>query len=138
MKLVATVYVDSIAKSYEAVELYKEAFGLTLGFNHSYEDVEWMKDWGVTVDGDFIPQKGYFHADLTYNGETILCVSAEGENGKTGKDFIQLGLNLGSEEAVKRAVSILSDGKVIAGPISYNPCVADVVDKYGVWWFISV
>ena len=138
MKLGATIYVDSIEKSYEAVELYKEAFGLALGYNLSYEDVEGMKAWGLTVADDYIPQKGYFHADLTYNDETILCVSAEGENGRTSKDFIQLGLSLGNEEAVKRAVSILSDGKIIAAPISYNPCVADVVDKFGVWWFISV
>ena len=71
MKLGATVFVDSIEKSYEAVELYKEAFGLTLGFNQSYEDVEWMKDWGLTVEEGYIPQKGYFHADLTYNDENI-------------------------------------------------------------------
>ena len=138
MKFSATVFVDNIEKSYDAVELYKEAFGLTLGYNLSYEDVEGMKEWGLTVEDDYIPQKGYFHADLMYNDEKILSVSAEGENGRTGKDFIQLGLSLGSEEAVKRAVSILSDGKVAAAPISYNPCVVDVVDKYGVWWFISV
>ena len=138
MKIGATIFVDSIEKSYEAVELYKEAFGLTLGFNQSYEDTSWMKEFGVAADDNFVPQKGYFHAELTYNGENILSVSAEGENGRTSKNFIQLGLNLGSEEVVKRAVSILSDGKVTAAPISYNPCAADVVDKYGVWWFISV
>ena len=138
MKLVATVFVDSIEKSYEAVELYKEAFGLTLGYNLSYEDIEGMKAWGLTVADDYVPQKGYFHADLTCNGETVISVSAEGENGRTSKDFIQLGLNLGSEEAVKKAVSVLSDGKITAAPVSYNPCVADVVDKYEVWWFVSV
>ena len=138
MKIGATIYVNGIAKSYEAVELYKEAFGLTLGYNASYEDTSWMKDFGLTVEDDFIPQKGYFHADLMYNGENVFSVSAEGEYEGTSKDFIQLGFSLGSEEAVKKAVSVLSDGKVTPAPCSFNPCVADVVDKFGVWWFLCV
>jgi len=43
MKIGATIYVNGIEASYEAVELYKKAFGLTLGFNCSYEDTSWMK-----------------------------------------------------------------------------------------------
>ena len=98
----------------------------------------WMKEFGLMIEDDYIPQKGHFHADLMYNGENVFSVSAEGEYEGTSKDFIQLGFNLGSEEAVKRAVSVLSEGKITPAPCSYNPCVADVVDKYGVWWFLSV
>ena len=135
MKLGATLYVKD---SYEAVERYKEAFGLELGYHLSYEDIDGLKAWGYNMGEDYKPYKGYFHAELIRDGNEVFAVSGEGDEKLVSGHNVQLGLNLGSEEAVKRAVSVLSDGKVTAAPCSYNPCVADVVDKYGVWWFISV
>ena len=44
MKFTATIYVYAIKKSYKAVELYKEAFGVSLGYNLSYEDPEGMQN----------------------------------------------------------------------------------------------
>ena len=138
MKLGATLYVDSIEKSYEAVELYKQAFGLTLGFNESYEDTSWMKKHGIAVADDYVPQKGYFHAELVYNGETIFAVSAEGDSGEVHNHIVELALKLDSVEAVTKAVSILSEGTISALPNSINACSASVIDKYGVKWWIHV
>ena len=139
MKLGATIYVDSIEKSYEAVELYKEAFGLTLGFNSSYEDTTWMEQYGITVRDDYIPKKGYFHAELMRNGETILIVSAEGDDSSCiphGHQFVVLGMQMGCEEAVKKAVSVLSAGTITPKDEGWNPLTAGVTDPFNVSWCI--
>ena len=47
MKLTAGISLDDTEKSYKAVELYKEAFGLELGYNLSYEDPEGMRKWAA-------------------------------------------------------------------------------------------
>ena len=62
MKFTATIYVDDAEKSCKAVELYKEAFELSLGYHLSYEDPEGTRKWGLDIGNDFIPRRGYFHA----------------------------------------------------------------------------
>ena len=131
MKIGAILYINA-QDSYEAVERYKEAFGLTLGDNWSYED----KAWGLTIEDDYQPYKGYFHAELMCDGVEVFAVSGEGGRLESGHN-VQLALNLGSEEAVKKAFAILSEDAIYAGEISspvWNPCVAELVDKYGIWW----
>ena len=137
MKLKATIYVDDTKKSYKAVELYKEAFGLSLGYNLSYEDPEGMRKWGLDIGDDFIPRRGYFHADLVRNGETVLSVSAEGDIPRGG-EFITLDMQMGSEEAVKKAVSVLSEGTKTPCDGGWNPCTAGVTDPFNVNWCIYV
>jgi len=139
MKFTATIYVDGIEKSFKAVELYKEAFGLLLGYNLSYEDVEGMKKWGLKIADDYVPRRGYFHADLVRDGETVFSVSAEGDSGiPRGVQFIELSIQMGSEEAVKNAVSVLSEGTKIPHDCGFNPCAASVTDAFNVNWFICV
>ena len=139
MKFTATIYVDDTEKSYRAVELYKEAFGLSLGYNLSYEDPEGMRKWGLDIGDDYVPRRGYFHADLVRNGETVFSVSAEGDSGiPRGIQFIVLSMQMGSEEAVKKAVSILSEGTKIPSECEWNPCAAAVTDPFNVNWCISV
>ncbi|HBL84486.1 MAG TPA: hypothetical protein DDZ99_06160 [Clostridiales bacterium] len=140
MRLGATFYVKN---SYEAVECYKEAFGLTLGYHLSYDDIEGLKAWGLTVDDDYKPHKGYFHAALMHDSEEVFAVSGECENGwvLTSGHNAQLALNLGSEEAVKKAFSVLSEDAVFVGSVGsadWNACTAEVIDKYGIWWFLCI
>jgi len=139
MKFTATIYVDGTEKSYHAVEIYKEAFGLSLGYNLSYEDVEGMKKWGLRIADDYVPRRGYFHADLVRDGETVFSVSAEGDSGiPRGVQFIELSIHMGSEEAVRKAVSILSEGTKTPHDHGFNPCAAGVTDPFNVNWFICV
>ena len=139
MKFTATIYVDGIENSYKAVELYREAFGLSLGYNLSYEDVEGLKKWGLNIANDYVPQRGYFHANLERDGETVFSVSAEGES-VTPKEseFIQLIMEMGCEEAVKKAVYVLSEGKITPHDEGWNPCAAGVTDQFNVSWCICV
>ena len=139
MKLNATIYVDDIEKSYNAVELYKEAFGLSLGYNLSYDDPEGMRKWGLDVGDDYVPRRGYFHADLTRDGETVFSVSAEGDDSSgipRGHQFVVLGMQMGCEEAVRKAVSVLSEGNITPSDEGWNPCTAGVTDPFNVSWCI--
>ncbi len=48
---------------------------------------------------------------------------------------------MGSEEAVRNAFDILSNGGVIINPIqevSWNKCCATVIDKFGACWWIAI
>ncbi len=48
---------------------------------------------------------------------------------------------LGSEEAVKRAFDVLSEGGVVVDPLGSLPwssCCATVIDRYGVCWWIAI
>ena len=48
---------------------------------------------------------------------------------------------LGSEDAVKNALAVLSDGGVVLEPIyslPWNSCCATVIDRYGVCWWLGI
>lgn len=48
---------------------------------------------------------------------------------------------MGSEDAVRHAFEVLSDGGVVIHPIGalpWNPCNATVIDRYGVCWWIAI
>ncbi|HAN22097.1 MAG: hypothetical protein A2Y15_03780 [Clostridiales bacterium GWF2_36_10] len=132
MRLGATLYVKN---SFEAVERYKEAFGLTLGYH-------------VIHDEEEIGQH-YFHASLMRGEEEIFAVSEFGNYLEDrylaeipiSRHNTEICLGLGSEEAVKKAFSVLSEGGMVITPLestSWNACVAQVVDKYGIGWFICI
>lgn len=140
MKFKATIYVDGCEKSQKAVEMYKEAFGLTLGYHAAYNDNSWKAEYGVKEAENPEMLTGYFHADLMRNGETVLSVSAEGENSDIfrGVQFISLDMRMGCEEAVRKAVSVLSEGTVTLSNEGWNPCTAGVTDPFNVHWCIYV
>jgi len=130
MKLGATLYIKN---SNEAVELYMKAFGLTLGYYEKFPDGTFM------------------HAALFRDGNEVFAVS-ESQNDafvnimlnssiKESRPTMSYGLNFDSEEEVKRAYDMLSrDGIVLLplGTLSWSSCCAEVVDKYGVYWYITV
>ena len=48
---------------------------------------------------------------------------------------------MGSEEVVRKAFRVLSEGGAVIAPIHALPwssCCATVIDKYGVCWWISI
>ena len=43
----------------------------------------------------------------------------------------------GEEEALKKAYEVLKNNAEILfplGPCEFSPCMADLIDKFGVWW----
>jgi len=143
MNLGATLYVKD---SNGAVELYKKAFGLTLGYNLSYEDTEGMKAYGLDVADDYVPYKGYFHADMVKNDKVVFSISGEMDANVDGSALgfyqkeIQLSIGLDSMEAVQHAFDVLSEeGRVECEPApAADIHYGSVIDKYNIWWYLDI
>lgn len=110
-----------VKNSAEAVELYKEAFELELGYH--------VKN----------PDGSYFHSELNKDGEGFVSV-VEGNHGQEQEHIVQLGVTLATEELVEKAFDILSAGgtvKTEIGPMPWTPCAAEIIDKFGVLWYLT-
>jgi len=124
LKIGAQVYVkDSI----EAVEIYCRAFGAEISF-------EIRDDNGV-----------FEHCELSINGQFFMCVSECGLFNESVSEETHLTMafnvpGLGSEQAVRKAHDILSEGgKVLhLGARPWSAFCTDLVDKFGVFWWIAV
>ena len=125
MKVYTQAYVRG---SVEAAEMYCRAFGAEISFQ--------IKD-----------EKGvYEHCELSVGGEGILALSEAPDNCDTDKKAVwqTMAFNafeLGSKENVQRAFDILSEGGTVLkelGPVPWNAFCADVIDKYGVFWWIAI
>lgn len=126
MNLGATLYVKN---SVEAVEFYMEAFGMTLGYNARNED------------GSFL------HAELLKGGDSIFAVS-ENNDEEIARSMLaarwptmSYGINFDSDGELEHAYKMLAEGGHILrelSPLPWSPLSADVVDKYGVYWYLYV
>ncbi len=125
MEFGATLYVRN---SELAAKTYCEAFGMTVGY-HALRD-----------DGT------YLHAELEKDG----CGFAVSESGdaeaaravlEARQPVTSLGLSLESDEALRRAYRVLSEGGRVLrelGPLPWSPLSADLVDRFGVCWYLYV
>lgn len=126
MKIGSQVYVRG---SIEAAELYCKAFGAEITFE--------MKDEAQEV---------YAHCELSVNGQLFLALSeAPADCDTSKKDKWQtMAFNvyeMGSEEAVRNAYDVLREGGTVIdpiGPCPWNACCSNLIDKYGVFWWIAV
>jgi PhnB protein len=126
MILGATLYLKN---SVEAVNFYQKAFNMTLGYNVKNED------------GSFL------HAELMKDGNYVFAVSdfCDEEIIKamlsTKKPTMSYEINFSNDKELTSAYSILIDGGRVLrplGPLPWTPCSADIIDKYGVYWYIYV
>ncbi|KAB8145746.1 VOC family protein [Chloroflexia bacterium SDU3-3] len=129
MKIGFQLYLRDSAK---AVALYQRAFGATLG-HHVY-----------SPDGTFM------HAELYVDGTLLLAVS-EANNTHAQQDMARYSattypamnfcVTLESEQAVRHAYAALAEGANILyplGPLPWSACCANVVDRFGVFWYLTV
>jgi len=126
MNLGATLYVKNSA---EAVEFYMEAFGMTLGYN------------AKNSDGSFL------HAELLKGESSIFAVSENDDEEivrsmlASKQPSMSYGINLDNDAELEHAYKTLAKGGHILrelGSLPWSPCSADVVDKYGICWYIYV
>ena len=126
MTLGATLY---LRNSSDAVNFYMTAFKMTLGYN--------VKN----PDGSFL------HAELLKDGNSIFAVSESPDEEilklmlNTHWPTMSYGINFDTDEELNLAYSMLCNGGHILrplGPLPWTPCAADVVDKFGVYWYIYV
>ncbi|MBD5138219.1 MAG: VOC family protein [Ruminococcus sp.] len=111
-----------VRNSAQAVELYKAAFGLELGY-HVLND-----------DGS------YFHSELMKDGNEI-CSVVEANKPNSGGNPVQLGFTFQTKEELERAYELLKDGGTVDLEICelpWSPCAACVTDRFGVNWFLSL
>lgn len=112
-----------VKNSPDAVEFYKSAFGLELGYHV------------LNKDGT------YFHSELYRNGEPFCSVVEAKEETYTERNPVELGVTFESREELEKAFSVLSgSGKTEMEicELPWSPCAAIVTDKYGVKWFLSM
>jgi PhnB protein len=126
MNLGATLYVRNSA---EAVEFYIKAFRMTLGYN------------AKNSDGSFL------HAELLRGEREIFAVSENSDEEivrsmlASKQPTMSYGINLDDDDELNHAYNTLAEGGHILrelGSLPWSPCSADVVDKYGVCWYIYV
>ena len=111
-----------VKNSVEAAALYQEAFGLTLGYHV------------LNPDGT------YYHSELYWNDQELFSVIEAGE-GQSAAHAVQINMILDDEAAVRKAFALLSAGGVVetpVGPLPWSPCAATVVDRFGIWWYLTV
>lgn len=107
--------------SVEAVEMYKAAFGLTLGY-HVRND-----------DGSF------FHSELMRGDQEALAVVEAKRDVRDSP--VQLGFTFDTREALENALGILSDrGRIDMDicELPWSPCAAEVTDRFGVNWYLTL
>ena len=90
----------------------------------------------------------YEHSVLSVNGEGILAVAEASEPYDVSvihrmklQTMTFNAFELGSEDAVRNAFDVLSDGGVVIEGIHdlpWNKYCATVIDKYGVCWWIGI
>ena len=126
MNLGATLYVKN---SVEAVDFYIKAFRMTLGYHVKHSD------------GSFL------HAELLKEEQSIFAVSENNDEEivrsmlVSKQPTMSYGINLDNDEELHHAYKILSEGGHILrelGSLPWSPCSADLVDKYGVCWYLYV
>jgi uncharacterized glyoxalase superfamily protein PhnB len=124
LKIGAQVYVKG---SIEAAEMYCRAFGAEITFE--------IKD----------DNGAYAHSELSVNGQFFMCVSEKGLFDEIGIEQSSLTMafnvpGLGSEQAVRKAYDILSEGGRVLhlGSRPWSDFCTDIVDKFGVFWWIAV
>ena len=130
MNLGATLYIKNTT---EAVALYSEAFGLTLGYHEKFPDGTFMHA-SLLRDGQEIFAVSESHNDNLVR--IMLSSSLEGS-----RPTMSYGINFEREEEVKKAYEMLAKGGTVLFPLGALPwssCCAEVVDKFGVYWYITV
>lgn len=126
MKTSSQVYVKG---SVEAVQMYCKAFGAVISFE--------VKDES---------KNEYMHCELSVNGQLFMAISEAPDTCDVSKKdkWQTMAFNvydMGSEESVQKAYDILSDGGTVIdplGPCDWNPCCSNLIDKYGVFWWIAI
>jgi len=111
-----------VKNSPSALEMYKKAFDLELGYHV------------MNSDGT------YFHSELSRKGEPFLSVVESKVDTIVPVNPVQLGVDFECRSDLENAFKILSqNGKVELDicELPWSPCAAKVTDRFGVNWFLS-
>ncbi|MCK5129664.1 MAG: hypothetical protein KAQ68_07420 [Clostridiales bacterium] len=117
-----------VKDSFEAVDMYCKAFGAELCFKILSED-----------------EKSYAHCNLSADGKMFLSLAEAPDDtffgNKNKWQTMAMNMCLGSKEAVQKAFNVLSVGGHVIdglGPCPWNEYCSNLIDKYGVFWWIAI
>ena len=121
-----------------AIKVYQEAFNAELAVMMRYRDAN-------TDNAEFVlknesEKELIYHAQLDFNGQRIILADNLFDKQPRGHT-IYLGAFFKTEAAVRRAFEILSDGATILSvpkSLDYTPCVAGLIDRFGIRWDLMV
>ena len=122
----------------EAIEIYKQAFDAEVAVMMRYSDAD-LSDAEFQIT-DESKKNLIYHAQLDFNGQRIILADNLFDKQPRGHT-IYLGAFFKTEEAVRHAYKILStNATVLSEPktLSYTPCVAGLIDKFGIRWDLMV
>ena len=111
-----------VKNSVEAVEVYKEAFSLDLGYHM------------LNPDGT------YFHSELLSDGAVMFSV-VESNAPKCTNNPVQICVTFDEKAQLINAFDVLSkNGNIImeVGELPWSPCAAEVADKFGIRWYLTI
>lgn len=111
-----------VNNSIEAVRMYQDAFGLTLGY-HVLND-----------DGTF------FHSELDKDGQTMLSV-VQSSDPVAKNNPVQLGYTFSDKKELIHAYEVLKKDGIVTMDLCelpWSPCAVEIVDQFGVRWFLSL
>jgi len=113
-----------LKETHEAIAHYQKAFDATLGYH------------------EFNPDNTYMHAEINLNDQHVISISESSDSLLLGNNM-QFCVNFGDEQEdkLKKAYNVLTEGGQILypiGPCAWNRCMADVIDKFGVRWYLAL
>lgn len=112
-----------VKNSPKAVELYKSAFGLELGYHVLNDD------------------NTYFHSELMKDGQGFCSVVEAKDAECPGYNPVELGYTFKTREELEHAFSVLkAEGtvKLDICELPWSPCAAIVIDCFGVRWYLTL
>ena len=122
----------SVKSIEEAVEFYVKVFGLELRGIDRFPE------------GDLNYGK-YMHAEMWKDDKCLFAIQGLREsqrNFDVEKQIIGFGAYFDNKAELREAFDLLSDGGIVKDPfgtvVSWSPCCASVIDKYGISWWISI
>ncbi len=111
-----------VKNSVQAVEMYKSAFDLELGYHV------------LNKDGS------YFHSELCKDGEEVISV-VEADTSVVMENPVELGYTFSDKDKLLKAFRVLSkEGKIMMDvcTLPWSPCAAQVIDRFGIRWYLTV
>jgi len=134
MKMGCQIYVKG---SVEAVDFYCRAFNLTIGMNFKGPDGTYVHA-ALTTKGTWWRKPADMLA-VAEDGRGAQAVTQDGQWPVMSFDCWGL-----SREAVDQAWRVLSEGALSndnpdgPGPVPWNEYCFNVVDKFGVYWWVAI
>ena len=122
----------------EAISVYQQAFNADIVVMMRYSDAN-LADAEFELT-DESQQALIYHAQLDFNGQRIILADNLFDKQPRGHTIYMVA-TFKTVDGVRHAFDLLSPGATILSEpkaLSYTPCVAGLIDKFGIRWDLMV